>query len=203
MNKTTDQPNTNPDKTPGVPRHAMLLAERFREGDTNAFKTIYMQWYDPVFFLLKRISRNELDAEDLAQDVFSTLWMQHATIDPSKDIRGYIFTLARRAAFKHIRRNKVRNEFLSSIEVNSDGSDDLREKILAKEMELLTDLIVSKMPAQRREAYLLSLKDGLDPAEIAERLDISPKSARDHIYQARKEIKEVLSFAILFWMSLI
>ncbi|WP_307756630.1 sigma-70 family RNA polymerase sigma factor [uncultured Alistipes sp.] len=179
-----------------LPENRKPLVKRFKNGDTNAFRTIYMQWYDPILYLLRRITRSEQDAEDLAQDVFSTLWMQRESIDPEKDIRAYIFTMARRTASKHIRRIKIQNNYLS--DYRFDDSEE-RDQIIAKEMELLTEYVISKMPAQRREAFLLSLNEGLTPAEIAERLNISPKNARNFVYQARKELKEILTLAMLFW----
>lgn len=186
---------------PPVSAKEKILVGRFKEGDTEAFRTIYMRWYDPICFLLKRITRSELDAEDLAQDVFGTLWLQRGDVDPDRDIRAYIFTLARRAASKHIRRHIVKNNYLSSV-VHTDESAASNEDIEAREIRLLTDIYISRMPAQRRQAYLLSLDEGLDPAQIAERLNISPKSARNHIYQARRELKEMLTYAVILFGGL-
>ncbi len=176
------------------------LIERFRNGDTDAFKVIYMQWYDPIFYLLRRLTRSECDAEDLAQDVFGTLWIQRLSVDPSKDVKAYIFTLARRAASKHIRSTRVRSDYISGMQF--DETEEGRDQSIALEMELLTDYVMSKMPPKRREAYLLSMKEGLDPMEIAERLNIPAKSARNYIYQARKEIREMLALAVAFWVTL-
>lgn len=179
-------------------REKRELVERFTKGDTDAFRAIYMQWYDPIRYMLNRLTRNEHDAEDIAQDVFSTLWLQRSSVDPSREIKAYIVTLAKRAAIKHVRRLKIKNDYLSS-DFSFDECDDNQELFIARETKLLVDCVIAGMPAQRREAYLLSLNEGLGPSEIAERLDISPKSASNFIYQARRDIKDALAISLLFW----
>lgn len=187
-------------ETTTVTKQAQALSARLRDGDPEAFRTVYMQWYEPVSHVLTGILRNTHDAQDLAQDVFSALWTQRERIIPEKDIRSLIFTLARHLASKHIRRNRIQSNYFAGADRSEQGADSTAELIDARELELLTQYIVQKMPRQRREIYLMNLNEGLSPAEIAVRLGITPKKVRDHIYEARREIKEAISFATLLMM---
>ena len=74
------------------------------------------------------------------------------------------------------------------------------EDFIAKELGLLIDELVDKMPEQRRMIYTLSRNEGLSNAEIAERLDTTKRNVESQLSLALKEIRKVIS---CFLMSLL
>lgn len=177
------------------------LLTNFRNGDTDAFEAIYLQWRKPLYFLLKRLTGSADNAEDIVQDVFGKLWETREKIDPNQDVKFYIYLLARQSAYKLLRKEKAAKNYIESSEFDMEYYANSHELVVAKETELLAEYAIRTMPEQRREVYLLSYKDGLSPAEIAKKLNIPSKNVSDHLYHARKHIKEIITLCLLFALN--
>ncbi len=81
---------------------------------------------------------------------------------------------------------------------NKPAYDDLiEEELYAKELSLLIDIAVEKMPPQRRHIFIMSRKDGLSNEEIARRLDISKRTVENHLTQALAELRKIAYSTLL------
>ena len=69
-------------------------------------------------------------------------------------------------------------------------------------MQLLIDLTVNGMPAQRKQIYQLSRQQGLTNDEIAERLGIQKKTVENHLNLALKELRNVISMVLILYIML-
>jgi RNA polymerase sigma-70 factor (ECF subfamily) len=136
---------------------------------------------------------------EIAQDVFVKLWENRESIDHERAISGYLFTIARNCALKYLAAvKKISTEDISRYDMPEDSAsaDNL---YIAREMELIIDIAVSRMPPQRRKIYELSRNDKLSNAEIAELLKISKNTVENHITTALKDIKRAYSgYACMF-----
>lgn len=66
------------------------------------------------------------------------------------------------------------------------------DDLVAKDMQLLIDMVVEGMPSQRKIIYKLSREEGLSNAEIAEKLQISKKTVENHLTLALRELRKAL-----------
>ena len=79
-------------------------------------------------------------------------------------------------------------------------SEDLAEKVDRRDLLLLIDLAVEKMPAQRRKIFRMNRYDGIPQQEIARKLGISQKSVEYHIRMAVNELKKIIQILLLFFI---
>lgn len=78
--------------------------------------------------------------------------------------------------------------------------DDLiEEELYARELSLLIDIAVEKMPPQRRNIFIMSRKDGLSNEEIAQRLNISKRTVENHMTQALAELRKIAYSTLLLF----
>jgi RNA polymerase sigma-70 factor (ECF subfamily) len=173
------------------------LLRRFARGDDAAFEKIYMQWFDPIFHLLKRLTGSAEDAQDITQDIFGKLWEKRGSIDVKKGVKSYLFSAARHSASNMAHKNRSANNYIAG--TNLSDADDVTsyDLAVAHEIELATEYVICRMPKQRRRVYEYSYKYGLSPSEIASKLNLTPRVVHDHLYQARLSIKEMLPAIIL------
>lgn len=173
--------------------------EALRQGSHKAFEAVFIAYYNKVKVFIDGYIKSESDAEELTEDLFVTLWMNHYSIDLSKSFDSYLHTIARNASINFLKHKYVHDTYLnnvSAIEYTSTSEEDL----IAKELGLLIDDVVEKMPEQRKQIYRLSRKEGLDNAEIAERLNTTKRNVESQLSLALKEIRKVISF---FFLSLL
>ena len=172
--------------------------EAMRSGDHDAYREIYIHYIDSVTDFLKMLTKSPEDAEEIAQDVFVSLWEKRDKIDPSKNIRGYIYTYARNAVLNYFKHKKVEDKYMrfaANAVQRYETSDDI---VIARETELLIMIAVERMPAQRRRVFQMSRFEGLSNDEIAMRLNISKNTVENHITTAVKDIRRVLATLVLF-----
>ena len=180
---------------------AVHLLEQLKQSDPLAFQTLYVQWRKPIYLFLYKLTLSGQDADDITQDVFITLWETRERIEPSKGIKTYIYLLARQSAYKLFRRQRVEEGYLANELFSFDETTDSLDVIVAKEIELLTEIAISRMPVQRREVYTLSYKEGLTNIEIANRLGITKESVKHHLYEARKHLRKIIALSVLLFFS--
>lgn len=168
-----------------------------RDGDHSAYEEVYLKYVSSIKKFLTVLTRSEEIAEEITQETFVTLWEKRESIDPDKNISGYLFTIAKHFALKYFKRNQVLlgEEFMMHEKNRLDLAPD--EILIGKEQEILTDIAVKRMPAQRRKIYEFSRKDGLTNGEIAERLQISKNTVENHITSALKDIRKIIILFLL------
>ena len=83
------------------------LLEALRDGDHEAYKTVYLHYRGPIENFLYKLLRSREEAEEIAQHVFMTLWERRAELDPSKNIRTLLYTIARNAVVNLFKRQRV------------------------------------------------------------------------------------------------
>ena len=172
-----------------------------RDGDHRAYEQLYYHYSSSIRRFLQVLTRSDELADDITQETFITIWEKREQIDPAKNIRTYLYTIARNATITYFNREKIKDKYYRSITVDDDasaGSDDL---LIAQETELLIRIAVSRMPAMRRKVFELSRFEGWDNERIARELNISKNNVYDHIYQATKDIKEILALFVALFIS--
>lgn len=181
----------------GIP---VMTLTALRMGDHEAYKKVYLHYIDPVVEFLKMLTKSDGDAEEIAQEVFVSLWEKRSKIDPKKNIRGYIYTYARNAVLNYFKHKKVEDKYLHFTENEArsyESSDDL---MVARETELLIRIAIDRMPSRRKEIFEMSRFEGLSNEEIAERLDISKNTVENHLTHANRDIRKLLHLFLLFFV---
>ena len=168
------------------------LLEALRDGDHEAYKTVYLHYRGPIENFLYKLLRSREEAEEIAQHVFMTLWERRAELDPSKNIRTLLYTIARNAVVNLFKRQRVFEKYQK---MQDPGEQDLltgEDLLIAQEKELLIELAVKNMPPMRRKIFEMSRQQNLSHEEIAQHLDTSKHNVENHLSQALKKIKRTL-----------
>jgi RNA polymerase sigma-70 factor (ECF subfamily) len=67
--------------------------------------------------------------------------------------------------------------------------------VLLRDLEQYADKVIATLPRQQKMVYMLSRDKGLSHKEIAEQLQISPNTVKNHIVEALKTLKAQLKYS--------
>ncbi len=172
-----------------------------KDGDHAAFECVFLFYFNKVKYFINGFIKSESDAEELAQEVFVKIWTNRDGIDLSRNFNTYIYISARNATMNFLRHKYVRDSFAAD-QMKAGGGEYAsgEDMIMAREIDLIVDMTLMKMPTQRKAVYELNRREGLSNDEIAERLNISKKTVENHMSLALKELKGVIKmFAVMVY----
>jgi RNA polymerase sigma-70 factor (ECF subfamily) len=153
------------------------LVKKLRQGDHAAFELFYrMEFLNLVHFAGSYL-RDDERARDIAQETLLALWENHRLLNPEKNIRSFVFTIARNKTLNELRRRKLfkptglEDEALELLEDHS-----VEEQIEGLELAALIEKVWNKLPKEIGHTFSLSREEGLKNREIAAREGISEKT---------------------------
>jgi RNA polymerase sigma-70 factor (ECF subfamily) len=78
--------------------------------------------------------------------------------------------------------------------------NDTEEDMLVSDLEQFTERIINKLPRQQQLIFRLSRVEHLTHKEIADQLQISPNTVKNHMVEALKTLKSQLQYSDLIFM---
>ena len=176
------------------------LLAAIRDGDHQAYDQFYLDTVEIMFDFINLLLHSEAEAEEICQQIYVKIWETRQSIDPAGNFRGYLYKMAKTAAFKHLEHKKVENKYLHYKWHDAPefgASPD--ELVITREIALLIKISLDNMPEQRRKVFEMSRNEGLSYEEIAKRLKISNATVRSHISHAIRELKTIVVIMAVFF----
>ena len=150
-------------------------------GDPDAFAAVFRPHYAPLVRRLVLILGDPHDAEDVAQDAYLKAYRSWDRFDGS-DARAWLYTIALRLAFNHLR---GRRRWLAAI-----GRIEPRAWADPSDPDLWAAL--RALDARTRTAMLLNIVDGYTQAEIAGILSVPEGTVASWISRGRASLRREL-----------
>jgi RNA polymerase sigma-70 factor (ECF subfamily) len=165
-------------------------------GDQGALAEAYRRHGGLVFGLARRVLRDERFAEDVAQEVFVSLWEHPERFDPSKgSVRSWLGLLAHRRSVDRVRaedrriRRDVRSEDTAlAAEQHGEIDVELGEAWLAARVRDA----VAELPTAQRDAVVLAYYRGRTYRQVAAELSIPEGTAKSRLRLALHKLEERL-----------
>ncbi len=159
------------------------LLERLRAGDSGAFEDLFLRHYTPVYRVLYGVVGNAQEAEDLAQETFTTLYRQPPRLDGASALGAWLYRVAVNRAY-----NALRTEQRSQRGIgwaSPEQQRDPQDEYLRREERERVRAALARLP--ERTAKLLLLRHaGLAYAEIAAALQVAPGSVGTLLVRAER-----------------
>ena len=175
-----------------------IQLQKIASGEHDAFRCLFMRYFPKVKYFIASIVKSEAVAEELSQDIFLKIWMGRGQLPTLRSFNAYIYRMARNAALNYLDHKYLEENYLANIDppTSTNPIDDIE----ARELELLIQLTVDRLPDHRRRVYTMSRVENLKNDEIAEKLNLSKKTVENHLNLALKDIRNVLTAALLFFI---
>ena len=173
------------------------LSDAIRAGSEAAFEAFFRAEFRNVAFFVNRYVRDEVQAEDIAQESFLALWKSRERIDAQQNLRNYVLTIARNRALNYLRDVASRKGGTlegreADIHAGILQHPEVEQRIEALETEQMLSRVFRSLPEKAREMFLLNREEGLTYAEIARKLGVSVKVVEYNIVLALKAFRRAI-----------
>jgi RNA polymerase sigma-70 factor, ECF subfamily len=131
-------------------------------------------------------------AEEVAQDVMVELWRRRHAMEADVSLGGYLLRSVRNRSLNHLRHMRVRKQTEPEVQALYESPVGSDQPIVAQELAAAVTQALAELPPRCREIFELSRIQGLKYSQIAEALDISPKTVEAQMGKALKVLRERL-----------
>ena len=168
------------------------LTNRLIQSDREAFDRIFRLLYAPLVRFSYKYMNDKDAASDVVQEVFIKLWQVREELAENESIKAYLFRMVRNRSLNHLRNNSYEVTGLELVEKQADERADsgITESNPYKEKLEMLKSWIQKLPDRQRDVIEMSRFEGLNHAEIAKVLNVSPRTVNNHIVAAMKNIRQ-------------
>ena len=163
------------------------------QGSEHAFRLIFERYQRRMWLFVVALVKSTCVAEEIVQESFIKLWNYRDLLANVKNPDDFIFILMRNHALNWLRKWVSEQKGKTQLwEVMKQQSAYYDYSIEAKEMEQVVEQIIARLPAQQRNIFHLSRDMALSHQEIADQLNLSKNTVKNHLVAAFKSIRTQL-----------
>jgi len=151
-----------------------FLLERLQQGDEQAFRMLFEEFYASLCLFAARYLRDREEAADVVQETFLKYWHRHSDFDDYRKIKSFLYVVVRRS---HV-----------SDELIVDSEQEFQNQVMEEEVHRIFNHAIDNLPLQMRTVIRYSL-DGLKNSEIAEKMGLAEGTIHAYKKEAYRKLK--------------
>lgn len=166
---------------------------RLKASDREAYAELFEEMYERLFRYVCSITSDAEAARDVTQDVFIRLWDARDSLSASRSLEAYLYRMARNRAYNYERDQRTRTEKEDEVRDRSVAQparpNQPDAEVAAQRLEDRLQRWIEDLPQRQREALTLSRFEDLSHDEIADVMEISPRTVNNHIVRALNHLR--------------
>jgi RNA polymerase sigma-70 factor (family 1) len=169
----------------------------YNEGDHNfeiLFADAFRKYESKLYSLALRLTRSDLYAKDIIQDVFLKLWEHRSEFHSIINMEAWLYRSTENKIIDLLRKAAADSRLRNALWNNTAGPVHEEEsRITAKEYEQVIRKAIEQLPPQRKLIYHLNKEQGMTCSEIADKLSLSRNTVRNQLFTALKSLRGFFS----------
>ncbi len=166
----------------------------------RAFTILFDRYWFVLYKTAGKYIKDQALCEEAVHDLFLNIWTRRKYLN-IEDLNAYLKTSIRYQVYRLLKKEKVSaityvEEYPAELALSSDG--DITEKTLYNDLEKELEDCLKPLPKRTTEIFLLSRKEHLSNAEIAQRLGISKRSVENQVTKALKFLRSNYKYIVVF-----
>lgn len=153
----------------------------------GAFEIVYRHFGQPLLNTGLRMLGGQQDAEDALQTVFLKFYRGIGKFQFESKLGTYLFRIMMNVCFDQLaRRRRMKTEEMQSMESSYSSNDELRIQL---------EEAIHSLPERTRACFVMFAVQELKQSDIAEILEMKIGTVKAHIFQAKAQLRALISDA--------
>ncbi len=178
------------------------LVKMLQAKKAEAFNELVSRYQVKAFNLAQRLTRNQEDAEEVLQDVFTTLFTKVNSFKFESAFSSWLYRIVVNCAFMKLRKRKqqpvayledlsigIRKQFLERNNMPSNSSDSI---FTNRQLCASLEKAISRLPQEYRSVFVLRDVDGMSNEETSEILGLSVPAVKSRLHRSRLMLRRRL-----------
>lgn len=161
---------------------------KLQENNTQAFDIIYWKYHKAIYRNILKLTKDEVVASDILQEVFCILWEKRHQIKAEKGIGNWLFVISFNESI-NFQRKKIRESTAYKTEALT-VEQDLESSDLYQSQYGLMCEAVEKLSPQKQRVFTLCKLDGKSYDEAASILNISKHTVKEYLSHSMAFVKD-------------
>lgn len=168
-----------------------------QQGDKKAFNMLFTRYYPTLCAYAGQFVGFE-DAQEIVQDVMVWFWENRKVQIIEVSLKAYLFKMVKNKCITLINRNDLKQRVIASIHEKMKHLYEDPDFYVVEELSQKIDTALGSLPDTYRQAFELNRFHDMTYKDIADKLNISPKTVDYRIGQALKILRTELKD--YFWI---
>jgi RNA polymerase sigma-70 factor (ECF subfamily) len=181
------------------------LVRQFQGGDLEAYDKIAEVYQKKIYGLSFNLTRNQMDAQDVTQEVLLTLFRKIHTFQGKSAFSSWVYRITLNASYMKLRSKKKEpnvsiDELMPSFnragfqqEKIQDWSENTESLLFTNETRDVINKAIALLPEKEKVVFLLRDVEGLSTEKAGEILDLTVPAVKSRLHRARLFLRKKLS----------
>jgi len=173
---------------------ARLLENICQEDNQKSFEEIFQIFYERLLNFCIVYIKDKAYAEEIVSNVFLKLWMKRKDLNIG-NLDTYLFIAVKNMSLNHIKQySRLRLVYVEDTGVYEiKNLHDPGKELERRELIFKMNQAIETLPLQCKIIFKLVKEEGLKYKEVAQILDISPRTVETQLVRALKKLDYILS----------
>ncbi len=182
-----------------------VLVRDLKAGKLEAFDQIVEIYQRKIYALAFNMTRNQMDAQDVAQEVLLSIYRKIDTFQGKSAFSSWVYRITLNASYMKLRNRKKEqyvslDDFMPAFnkagfqnEKITDWSENTESLLFSNETKGVIEKAVDQLPEKEKVVFILRDVDGLSTEKVCEILDLTVPAVKSRLHRARLFLRKKLS----------
>jgi len=170
------------------------LQQRIAAGDQRAFEDLYRFFFTRLFnFCMLYVHKKEV-AEEIVNDIMMKVWNKREELNSIVNFETYLFVAVRNHSLNYLEQYSPYHVTIEPDTLQGEliNLHDPGKELEWKEIHFRLNQAIEELPDQCRTVFKLIRGEGFRYKQVAEIMNISPRTVETQLFRAIKKLDKVI-----------
>jgi RNA polymerase sigma-70 factor (ECF subfamily) len=171
------------------------LQEQMAKGSQKAFEDAYRLFFTRLFnFAMLYVHKKEI-AEEIVHDVMLKIWTKREELPKIMNLETYLFVAIRNHSLNYLSKYSSYHVAMEPASGKTEiiTLNDPEKQLEWKEISFRLNQAIDELPDQCRTVFKLIKEEGFRYKQVAEILNVSPRTVETQLFRAIKKLDHVIA----------